>query len=298
MIPIQYFLLVGLSIGLLTAVLTVSLLILGLRMFLGSTMEAGRTILVFGLVALTYPVSWVATSVRLIGRIFSLSDFYRRVFGLYPGYWFADKLRADFVEQGVQYLKAGTIQLDEEREAKELREFIQKTHRVSGKAISDGEAAFAVGIAFVGLFPFIPEWTITILSIGLIVAVATRVTTMESLLFEVPEEEMDTNRLEVILGWNESIVNSGSLFRIALILRIMYDLDGRIYEQYLYKVMHENFVRDGMDRIDAADTFLPVFRVIAEARMRGVEAETLSEEMYGKNVLRIPSCDESSGRRV
>ena len=290
---LQNFLVIILGVGLLIISFTIGLLFLGLRMVLGSTMEAGRKILIFGLVGLTYPISWIATTVRLIGQTFSLSDLYRRVFEIYPGYWFADKFRADFVEQGVRYFEDGLVQLDEEREPEELQEYIQKTHEFSGKAITDGEAALAVGIAIAGLFSVVPGWATTILSIGLIVAVTTRVTTMESLLFNVPRDDTDTNQLEVILGWNEGIVNSGSLFRTALILRIMYDMDGRFYEQYLYQVMHQTFVGDGMTRIDTVDTFLPTFRVIAEARMRGIEAETLSEEMYGKNVLKLPRGDGS-----
>ncbi|GAB3413907.1 hypothetical protein GCM10027435_08400 [Haloparvum alkalitolerans] len=278
------------------AILVLVILFLGLRLIFNSTQEAAVKTFTILFIAILFPLGWITKSVKLVGRIFPVSEWSTTAFEYYPGIWFGEKVRADFVDRGEQYLNSEVVQLEKERDEKQLRDYIEKTHEVSGRLISNGEAVFAFSIAIAGVFSGTPGYVMAALSVGLLIIVAARLTTMESLLYDIPKSGVGVNRLEMILAWNEGIVNNDFLLRNVLILRIMYDVDGRLYEHYLYSVMDKSVAGVNMSKKGTVHNLLRPFITILEARMRDVSPRELSNEKYGENVLenlRTASIDDS-----
>lgn len=259
------------------------LLALGAGLASDSKFEGVKILVLFILGFVALFLSWGAKAVRVVGYLTQISKIYAALFNFYPGKWFGEKVREDFVNESLLYVRQGVIEI-EEREQEELIGYFKTADAHSGVTISDGEAALALILVLVGVFSVGPSWLLTAITVVLAVTVSMRLVSLDVLLYDIPESIEDTDRLEVMLAWNESMVNRVA-FDTIIILRIFHDFDERLYWVYLRQILWQRYVHGSVSKPDLRERLLKQFTVIIESKMRGIDAEELSRRKYGKNVL-------------
>lgn len=249
---------------------------------------------VFALIPLS--VSWILSTlsrvVRYFGVVFRFTALYRILFSLYPGTGFAYDRRDDFMERGVEYIERGIVEV--EREPEEIAREVRQIYRESGTRLSDGEAFFGFSLAIVGYYSIGPTWLATVLSLGLALAVATRITALDSVMYVDPDPSEGSARLKVMVGWNLAMSNGAKILSTLAILRFLLSIDHRLYEAYLDWGFSSSMSGKNLKRRDVVTDFRRPMAAIIWGRMDGVEPEEKSKELYGEDVFEFPEPVESN----
>jgi hypothetical protein len=272
-------------------VIAVILFTLGLSWIHDSKIMGFKQALALVPIFLSWIFSTVARLVRIVGWIFRFTSLYRVIFSIYPGSEFAAERREDFISRGVEYIDRGVVEVD--RDSNELAREIRRIYDESGTQLSDGEAFFGFSLAIVGYFSLGPELLTTSLSVALALAVALRISALDSVMYVDPDSNESPKRLKVMLGWNRAMSNGAKILFTLGIFRFLMSVDARLYEIYLDRTFAASVAGDGLDRRDLPAELWRPFQAILRGRMKEMDPEKMSMELYDENVFRIPSGSKS-----
>jgi hypothetical protein len=269
-----------LVVGGLLGLMTISLVLVH-----GSKKKAAKQVLSLLPLGFSWILSTLSRIIRYFGAIFRFTSVYEILFSLYPGTEFAQNRREDFIDRGIKYIEQGLV--DVEQEPEELAREVRQIYRESGTRLSDGEAFFGFSLAIVGYFSIGSAWLTTVLSLGLALAVATRITALDSVMYVDPDTTEGSARLRVMLAWNHAMSNGAKILSTLAILRFFLAFDRRVYEAYLDWVFSSSMAGENLRKRDVVTDFRRPMLAIIRAKLDNVEPEEMSKKLYGEDVFRF-----------
>lgn len=262
--------------------LTVLILLIAFSLLRGSILSA-----IFDLLSLTaVVVSWLfslySSLVGTLGAIFPFNSAIQWVFNKYPGAEFAKEQREEFTQRAVDYLEREGEEI--EQTPNQLARELQMSSKSAGRQLSDGEAVFGFTLATVGYFSIGSNVLLTVLSVGLALAVTARLTALNSVLFEHRQPELSPKRMFAMIAWNRAMASGVKIISSLAMLRFIQRIDDRLYQVYLNRVLDES-LKGNSGRIRTATRIFRPLMAIILAKDREISLPEASRELFDENVF-------------
>lgn len=250
--------------------------------FRGSAWKAFLDLIEIVAVVVSYLLSFFASVVRIFGKLFPFTSSYEWLFNKYPGSNFAEERREEFIQRGIAHIDREEYEI--EQSPHELVQEIQSSSKTASRQLSDGEALFGFALAAVGYFSIGPKVLATFLSFGLALAVAARLTALNTVLFKNPDLNESPKRLLVMDAWNRAMSNGVKILSALTMFRFIRRLDERFYELYLDRILDRSF-KDDIGKLEAGQSIYRPFLAVVVAKNKGLSPSEASQELFSENVF-------------
>lgn len=250
--------------------------------FRGSAWKAFLDLIEIVAVVVSYLLSFFASVVRIFGKLFPFTSSYEWLFNKYPGSNFAEERREEFIQRGIAHIEREEYEI--EQSPHELVQEIQSSSKTASRQLSDGEALFGFALAAVGYFSIGPKVLATFLSFGLALAVAARLTALNTVLFKNPDLNESPKRLLVMDAWNRAMSNGVKILSALTMFRFIRRLDERFYELYLDRILDRSF-KDDIGKLEAGQSIYRPFLAVVVAKNKGLSPSEASQELFSENVF-------------
>lgn len=199
------------------------------------------------------PLSRLAGLVGGIGRFAPIHRVYWWLFDWLIGVEDAREWRDDHVGRIAEYV-SGNVEIEASHE--DLATEVEENWRETESRFSDGESVLALAVAGAGLIA--PPWVGVALAVLLAISVSVRLTAVEVLAYTDPDPEAPREQLFAEAAWNGSVLKGKNVTGSLLTLRLMNDINNRVYERWLDDVFIPALSNSGWSKTKGLQRFFDV----------------------------------------
>ncbi|WP_254764877.1 hypothetical protein [Natrinema marinum] len=221
------------------------------------------------------PLSRLAGLVGSIGRYAPIHRAYWWIFDRIIGVEDARKWREDHVGRIAEYVSEN-IEIEASHE--DLVAEVEENWRQTESHFSDGESVLALAVAGAGLLA--PPLVAMALAVLLAISVSVRLTAVEVLAYTDPDPKAPREQLFAEAAWNGSVLDGKNVTGSLITLRLMNDLNNRVYERWLDEVFIPALSSSGWSKSEGLKRFFDVCmeELVHKREFEGDDTEEETEE--------------------
>lgn len=213
-------------------------------------------------------LAWIGRIVRLVGDVIQFDRAYRFLFDRVVGIRAARDWRDEHVEQVAERVEDSDVEIPESNE--ELAEQVEATWRRTQAHIVRGETILALAVAVAAFLA--PLWVVAVFVGLLLVSVSVRLTAVEPLAYTDPGTEEPAERLVAKRAWNEGVLAGPRATTNVVGLRLMREVDPRLYNHYLDEVLVPKAAGTDVSSVEAWKRMNPEATTIVREAVPAVDA--------------------------